>query len=161
MGTFEAPITIPEFRQVASPTGAPAALKVSSVVLSTQLQAVKPGKSDNPLVRDGIQLLPNLTRVVSRDQKLFFYYEVYDPTLADGKTPELRTSLAFYRGKIKVMETPVVIRQTIDAADRRAALFQFEVAANSFEPGLYTCQVNIVDEVAGTFAFPRLDLFVR
>ena len=73
MGTFEAPITVPELKQ--SP------LKVSSVVLSTQLQAVKPGKSDNPLVRDGMQLLPNLTRVVSRDQKLFFYYEVYDPTL--------------------------------------------------------------------------------
>ena len=161
MGTFEAPITIPSFAQAAGPTGAAAPLKVSSVVLSTQLQAVKPGKSDNPLVRDGIQLLPNLTHVVSRDQKLFFYYEVYDPTAGDGKAAELRTSLAFYRGKIKVMETPVVIRQTIDAADRKAALFQFEVAANSFEPGLYTVQVNIVDEVAGTFAFPRLDLFVR
>ena len=161
MGTFEAPITIPQFGQAVGPPGTPARLKVSSVVLSTQLQAVKPGKSDNPLVRDGIQLLPNLTHVVSRDQKLFFYYEVYDPTSTDGQPIEVHTSLAFYRGKVKVMETPVVIRQTIDAADRKAALFQFEVAVNSFEPGLYTCQVNIVDEIAGTFAFPRLDLFVR
>jgi hypothetical protein len=33
--------------------------------------------------------------------------------------------------------------------------------ANSFKPGLYTCQVNIIDEVAGRFAFPRLEVYVR
>ena len=72
MGSFEAPIVVPELKQ--------AAMKVSSVVLSTQLQTVAAkGKTDNPLVRDGVQLLPNLTHVVGKDQKLFFYYEVYDP----------------------------------------------------------------------------------
>jgi hypothetical protein len=35
------------------------------------------------------------------------------------------------------------------------------VPAESFKPGLYTCQVNIIDEVASRFAFPRLELFVR
>lgn len=152
MGTFEASITVPELSRTP--------VKVSSVVLSTQLQAVR-GKSDNPLVRDGVQLIPNVTHVVGRDQKLFFYYEVYDPTLGEGKTPELRTSLAFYRGKVKVLETPVVARSAVDDPARKAALFQFEVPADKFEPGLYTCQVNIIDEVAGTFTFPRLDLYVR
>jgi hypothetical protein len=152
MGSFEAPITIPDLKN--------APLKVSSVVLSTQLQAGVKNQKDNPLIRDGVQLLPNLTHVVSQDQRLYFYYEVYD--LERGATgPEIKTSLAFYRGKVKVMETPVVIRSTGDVADRKAALFQFEVAAGRFEPGLYTCQVNIVDEVAGQFAFPRLDFFVR
>ena len=51
--------------------------------------------------------------------------------------------------------------RALDAADRHAALFQFEVPASSLRPGLYTCQVNIVDEIAGRFAFPRLDLYVR
>ena len=73
----------------------------------------------------------------------------------------MRTSLAFYRGKVKVFETPVVERTTIDAADRHAAIFQFEVPADSFTPGLYTCQVNIIDAVAGKFAFPRLEMYVR
>jgi len=153
MGAFEAPVTVPELASVP--------LKVSSVVLSTQLQPVKAGKSDNPLVRDGIQLLPNVTQVVGRDQKLFFYYEVYDPTLGPGQQAEIRTSLAFYRGKVKVLETPVIVRRTLDLADRKAALFQLEIAGDRFEPGLYTCQVNIIDEVAGSFAFPRLDMFVR
>ena len=152
MGSFEAPLIVPELKK--------APLKVSSVVLSTQLQPAAEGKTDNPLVRDGVQLVPNLTHVVGRDQKLFFYYEVYEPAAGEGG-PQLRTSLAFYRGKVKVFETPVVERTTIDAADRRAALFQFEVPEGSFTPGLYTCQINIIDAAAGTFAFPRLAFYVR
>jgi VWFA-related protein len=153
VGSFEAPIVVPELKQ--------AAMKVSSVVLSTQLQAAAKGKTDNPLVRDGVQLLPNLTHVVGKDQKLFFYYEVYDAGQAAGSTPQLRTSLAFYRGKVKVFETPVVERTNIDVPERRAALFQFEVPASSFKPGLYTCQINIIDAVAEKFAFPRMLFVVR
>jgi VWFA-related protein len=152
MGTFETKLVVPELKQ--------APVKVSSVVLSTQLQNVGARKTANPLVRDGVELVPNLTHIVSRNQKLYFYYEVYDPA-ADNGMPQVRTSLAFYRGRVKVFETPVVERTTLDAADRHAAIFQFEVPAASFKPGLYTCQVNIVDEVMSKFAFPRLEMYVR
>jgi hypothetical protein len=54
-----------------------------------------------------------------------------------------------------------VDRTGLDAADRRAAVFQFEVPASGFQPGLYTCQVNIIDDVAGRFVFPRLAVYVR
>jgi hypothetical protein len=107
-----------------------------------------------------VQLLPNLTRVVARDQKIYFYYEVYDPALADA-IPGLRTSLAFYRGGVKVYETPLVERDAIDDAARRAVVFQFEVPASAFSPGTYTCQVNVIDAVAGRVAFPRLSFMVR
>lgn len=153
MGTFEAPITIPELKQQP--------LKVSSVILSTQLEAAGRGKTDSPLVRGGLQLIPNLTHVVGRDQKLYFYYEVYDPAAAAGGTADLQTSLAFYRGKVKVYETAVVERTAVDDRDRRAAIFQFEVPAESFTPGLYTCQINIVDAAAGRFAFPRTMIYVK
>ena len=43
--------------------------------------------------------------------------------------------------------TPVVERTAIDAADRKAEVFQFEVPGGNLKPGLYTCQVNIIDEV--------------
>jgi VWFA-related protein len=152
MGTFEAPINVPDLRTQP--------LKVSSVVLSTQVQP-GPAKSDNPLVRDGIQMVPSLTHVVSREQKLFFYYEVYDPEQTQGRAVDVRTSLAFYRGKVKVFETPVVGKATVDAPARQATLFQFEVPATEFEAGLYTCQVNVIDEVGGRFAFPRLTFYVR
>ncbi len=153
IGSFEAPVVVPELKQ--------AALKVSSVVLSTQLQPWTKGRTDNPLVRDGVQLLPNLTHVVGAAQKLYFYYEVYEPSAGATSTPLLRTSLAFYRGKVKVFETPVVERTTVDAPDRKAALFQFELPADSLAPGLYTCQINIIDAVSSKFSFPRLTLLVR
>jgi VWFA-related protein len=151
MGSFEAPVVVPELKQ--------ATLKVSSVILSTQRQATTQ-KSDNPLIRNGEQLIPNLTHVVSRDQPILFYYEVYDPAAAEN-VPDIRTSLAFYRGKVKVFETPVVERERIDEPSRKAAVFQLELPPGSLPPGLYTCQINIIDSVAGKFAFPRLLFLLR
>lgn len=60
-----------------------------------------------------------------------------------------------------MFETPVVERTAIDDPARRAAVFQFEVPANSFTPGFYTCQINIIDTVSGRFAFPRVSMLVR
>ena len=152
MGTFETSIVVPELKQ--------APVKISSVVIGTQLQSVGARKTASPLARDGIELVPNLTHIVGRDQKLYFYYEVYDPTAENG-APQVQTNLTFYRGKAKVFETPVVERTRVDAADRRAAVFQFEVPGGSLTPGLYTCQVSIIDAVSGRFAFPRLQMYVR
>ena len=154
MGSFESGVFVPDLRQ--------APVKVSSVTLSTQIRPTTGRqRSDNPLIREGVELLPSLTHVVDRTQKMYFYYEVYEPQVAAGGSSLLKTSLAFYRGSVKVFETPLVERSDLDAPDRRAALFQFEVPADAFKPGLYTCQVNIIDDVAGRFAFPRLALYVR
>ena len=71
MGSFEAPVIVPELKQ--------APLKVSSVRAEHAAAAGDQDKTDNPLVRDGVQLVPNLTHVVGKDQKMYFYYEVYDP----------------------------------------------------------------------------------
>jgi hypothetical protein len=147
VGSYMAPITIPSMKD--------ADLKVSSVVMSTQVQNAQNAKTDNPLVRDGVQLLPNLTRVVGRNQKVYFYYEVYEPALAE-QSPDVQTSMAFYRGNVKVFETPVVERTAIDDPTRKAVVFQFEVPAERLTPGTYTCQINIIDKVAGKASFPRL-----
>ena len=151
IGSFEAPIVVPQMNGQT--------MKVSSVVMSTQVQKAAAGRSDNPLVRDGVQLLPNLTRAVGRNQKVYFYYEVYDPAITE-QSPDLRTSLAFYRGGVKVFETPVVTRTAIDEPNRRAVVFQFEVPAQQFRPGTYTCQINIIDSIASAVAFPRVSFVV-
>ena len=151
IGSFEAPIYIPQSRE--------GGMKVSSVVLSTQVQKAPEGKTDNPLVRDGVLLIPNLTRAVARNQKVYFYYEVYDPGIADN-APQVRTSLAFYRGKVKVFETPVVERTTIDEPTRRASIFKFEIPPDVFKPGTYECQINVIDTIGPAVAFPRLSFMV-
>ena len=152
IGSFEAPVTIPALRDNE--------LNVSPPVMSTQLQPGTRENSANPLIRDGVQLLPNLTRVVHRTQKLYFYYEVYNPTLSES-APELRTSLAFYRGRAKVYETPPVNKHTLDDRSRGAALFQFELPASTLSPGTYAVQINIVDVIGRRAAFPRLTIAVR
>ena len=71
------------------------------------------------------------------------------------------TSIAFFRGKVRAFETPVVEATALTAPDRKGAAFQFDVPTAALKPGLYTCQVNVVDDGAGRFAFPRLQLYVR
>jgi hypothetical protein len=152
VGTFEALVRVPQLRNVP--------VKVSSVILSTQLQSAVGRVSKSPLIRDGVEIVPNLTHVISRDQMLYFYYEVYNPTLDAGK-PQLRTNLSFYRGKVKVFETPLVESRNVDVADRKASVFQFQMPASQLKPGLYTCQVNIIDEVSGKMSYPRLEMYIR
>jgi hypothetical protein len=120
-------------------------------------------------LKDGRELVPNATHVVSPGQHLYFYYEVYDPARAPSEASgaqstqsiRLLSSVAFFRGRIRVFETPVVETTELNDSDRKAAVFRLDVPAASLRPGLYTCQVNIVDDVAGAFAFPRFQVFVR
>jgi VWFA-related protein len=160
MGTFETDLVVPDLRT--SP------VKVSSIVLGTQIQPAARTSAKSPLVRDGTELVPNVAHVVSTSQHLYFYYEVYDASRASNPTTgggaagmRVLTNVAFYRGGVRVYETPLVEATDFTAADRRASVFRFDVPAASLQPGFYVCQVNVIDDVAGTFAFPRLALYVR
>jgi len=152
-GSFESDITIPDLRK--------ATLKVSSVVLGTQIQPAPRRDTPNPLSRDGTELLPSVTHVVSTRQPIYFYYEVYDPGRRTSGDIRLLTTISFFRGKVRRYESPLVEVSRIDAPQRNAAVFQFSVPATSLKPGFYVCQVNIIDDAAGTFTFPRLALLVR
>ncbi|HEX3093438.1 MAG TPA: VWA domain-containing protein, partial [Candidatus Angelobacter sp.] len=107
---------------------------------------------------------------------LYFFYEVYDPTR--DKSPEppgetkdkapaiknpihLLTSIVFFNGKVKAFETPLVEARQLNAAERKAAVFQFDVPLTQLKPGLYTCQVNVIDDAGGNFSFPRFPILVR
>jgi VWFA-related protein len=148
-GSYEADIVVPDLTTDK--------LKLSSVVLGTQLQQGAQKNGRNPLARAGRELVPNVTHVVSSGQHLYFYYEVYDP----AQPVKVMTSIAFFRGKARAFETPVVQATELTGSDKKTAVFQFDVPAASLRPGLYTCQVNVVDDAAGSFTFPRLQLYVR
>ena len=152
-GSYETDMVVPDLKPDQKQPG----VRLSSVIVGTQLQASTKKNDPNPLDRDGRELVPNVTRVVSAGQHLYFYYEVYEPA-----TPvKLMTSIAFFRGKVRAFETPIVQTTELTAPNRKSAVFQFDVPAASLKPGLYTCQVNVVDDGAGTFAFPRVQLYVR
>ncbi|HMF93994.1 MAG TPA: VWA domain-containing protein, partial [Vicinamibacterales bacterium] len=148
-GSYETDFVVPDVKRDA--------IKLSSVIVGTQLQAVSRKNEPNPLIKDGRELVPNVTRVVSSNQHLYFYYEVYEPS----QPVKLLTSIAFFRGRQRAFETPLVEQTELAGTNRKAAVFQFDVPAASLRPGLYTCQINVVDDSAGTFAFPRLQLYIR
>ena len=100
IGSFEADLVIPDLRR--------AAVKLSSVVLGTQTQPASSKDRNNPLARDGTVLVPSLTHVVSTRQPVYFYYELYDPASPQGQPPRLLTNIAFYRGKVRTYQTPLV-----------------------------------------------------
>lgn len=165
MGTFEAKFTVPDLDAVKDK------LRLSSVVWSNQrvpvVEAVgvadksKKAGAGNPLIADGQKLAPSITRVFRKDQNLYVYLEVYDALVSEGSgTPAVSSELTFYRAndKVKAFESqPVRLTQT--AEGRASALpVRFQVPLGRLTPGRYICQVNVFDQQAKKFAFPRTEL---
>jgi hypothetical protein len=175
MGSFETDVRIPDLRKTP--------LKLSSVVLSS-LRIPANGKKGaaNPLVRDQMELVPNITHVFTPDQHLYLQYEVYDPARgkirpqenaqndvpkAPAQAPPQRervrvmTSIEFLQGSAKAYESKPVVANEVTAPDRKAVVFQIDVPLEALKPGLYLCQVNVIDDVAGSFSFPRFPVLIR
>jgi len=71
------------------------------------------------------------------------------------------TSLEFLQGTKKVYETKPLEATALTDPARKAVIFQVELPLDIFRPGLYTCQVNVLDDAAGSFAFPRTVLLIK
>ncbi|MFY9743532.1 MAG: VWA domain-containing protein [Candidatus Sulfotelmatobacter sp.] len=160
MGSFETDLNVPDLKSQP--------LKMSSVVLASQLQPAKKSSVQNPLIRDGSEIIPNVTHVFSSAQHLRLYYEVYDPGRANASqgasgrdSIRLMSNVSFFRGKAKVFESSQVELTSLNARDRKAGVFQLDLPLSSLKPGFYTCQVNVIDDAAGQFLFPRLALLIR
>jgi len=168
MGSFETDLQVPDWKKTP--------LKLSSIVLSSQRMPDAAKRVDSPLVRDGVEWIPNVAHVFRQDQHLYFLYEVYDPARQKGdaepasspgltrrKSGAVRvlTSIEFLRGGVKVYETPLVQAEAINTPLRDAVAFQFDVPLTQLAPGTYICQVNVIDDAGGSFSFPRMAMMVR
>jgi VWFA-related protein len=172
MGSFETDIIVPDLTKLP--------LKMSSVVIASQ-RVPYTKKTDNPLVRDGLQWVPNVSHVFRQDQHLYFLYDVYDPKgsgidnpiNAKGKKKSAATSattagavnvftsIEFLKGTTKVLETPLVDAKQINDPSVGAVAFQLDVPLSELKPGLYVCQVNVIDDTGGSFTFPRMALLIK
>ena len=151
MGSFEADINVPDLRKLP--------LKMSSVVLASQRIPAPKHDGENPLVHNGQELVPNLPHVFRQNQHLYFLYEVYSPD-RKPKTKVL-TSIEFLRNGEKAFETPLVQASKLTDPGRDAIAFQFDVPLSQLKPGQYTCQVNVIDDTAGSFTFPRTGILIH
>ena len=71
------------------------------------------------------------------------------------------TSIEFLQGGAKIYESKPVVANELAAPERKAVVFQMDVPLQALKPGLYLCQVNVIDDVSGNFAFPRFPLLIR
>ena len=167
MGSFETDVQIPDLRK--------APLRLSSVLLSNKRVPVAGKKKGfDPLIGDGTELIPSVTHVFSQDQHLYLHYEVYDPAKGKNLTPakeggekaprdsvRVLSSIELLQGGTKVYESKPVQATQLTAPDRKAVVFQIDLPLQSLKPGFYTCQVNIIDDVSGNYAFPRWPILVK
>jgi len=159
MGSFEADITLPDMKK--SP------MKMSSIVLASMRE---PTKKQSPLIYDGQQYVPNISHVFRQDQHLYLLYEIYNPAhekpaenQPKGTKPgiNLLSSLELIQGSTKVYETPLVQAKTMNVEGRDAVAIALDVPLAGLKPGQYICQLNVIDDAGGSFAFPRFAVLVR
>ncbi|MGB6827469.1 MAG: VWA domain-containing protein, partial [Terracidiphilus sp.] len=162
MGSFEANITLPDMKK--------APLKMSSIVLaSTREPSKAKDNQPDPLVRNGQQYVPNIAHVFRQNQHMYLLYEIYDPAhekpavgAKENKSAiSLLSSLELIQGSTKVYETPIVQAKTVNVEGRDAVAFELDVPLSGLKPGQYLCQLNVIDDAAGSFAFPRFAVLVR
>lgn len=166
MGTFESKFNVPDLGKQAG------SLRLSSVVWSNQREPLSASVGSagtskkllamHPLVQDGQKLVPSITRVFRKEQKMYVYFEVYDPvTESDQKLSSVAADLTMYSGSKKAFESSP-IRMTRTPTNRpNTVAFQFELPLARLQPGRYMAQVNVIDELAKKFGFVRAPFVIQ
>jgi len=164
MGTYETAFVIPNLNRETQ------RIPISSVVLSSQrvdmrealFNAAKDKTAQaqypNPLVHEGIKLIPSVTRVFSKSKDMYVYLQTHQQE-AEPARP-MFTYVTLYRGAEKVFEsTPF---GTIDVQQNRLKTIpmQLQLPLSSLEPGEYLCQVTVLDPKSQKAAYWQAPVFL-
>jgi hypothetical protein len=134
-----------------------AAVGVAEKVSKKEVQA-------NPLIVGEEKVVPNITHVFRRSQKLYVSFDVYDarPDPADAKSRRVKVSMSLFNLKgAKAFEVGPLDETQLAATRPETVPVQFQIPLKDLAPGRYVSQINVVDEVGRKFAFPRSPLVVQ
>jgi len=159
IGTYQTAFVIPNLNKEEK------RITTSSVVLSSQRQDMRDAvfnaakdkdkgqvaQSVNPLVQEGIKLIPSVTRVFTRNQDMYIYLQAYQQNV-DTAHP-LVAFVTFYRGQTKAFETPPM--QVTESLNNRLKTMplKFSFPLQKIPPGEYLCQVTVLDPTGEKAAF--------
>jgi hypothetical protein len=158
MGSFEAEITLPDMKK------APLKNEFDRAGVDAPAE-----QEAHPLVRGGEEYVPNISHVFRQDQHLYLLYEIYAP----AREKPRRTAQGNQAGHQSAEQpgTDSGIDEGVrDAAgagqgDQRGGArrggHRAGCAAGRLKPGPYLCQLNVIDDAGGSFAFPRFAVLVR
>jgi hypothetical protein len=157
IGTYQADFVVPNLNKELL------RLPMSSVVLSSQRVAMtdalfNAGKSKearaqaaNPLIEDGLKLIPSITRVFSKSRDLYIYLQAYQRE-AVAQQP-VAAIVTFFRGEQKVFETrPSAITAGMDPKSK-AVPVKLTISLGALDEGEYTCQITVLDPAEQKAAF--------
>jgi len=71
------------------------------------------------------------------------------------------TSVEFLQNNLKVYESKPIVATEVTVPQRKAVVFQLDLPLQALKPGFYTCQVNIIDDISGNYAFPRWAMLIK
>jgi VWFA-related protein len=159
MGTFERKFTIPDLN-----TGG--RMRLSSVIWSSQKEPLSAAVGNagsnkkileaSPLVQGDQKIVPSITKVFRKDQTMYVYFEVYDPTMdPDRKAPNLSAQVDLLSGARKVFSSQPLRVSKLGTARPGVAQFAFQFPLAKLAPGQYVSQITVIDENGRKFAFPR------
>lgn len=158
IGTYLKQFTVPNLMRAAG-------LPISSVVLASQriplgsalfnAQKSAAGDAVNPLVGDGLELLPSVTHVFSPRQSLYIYLQAYEHGPATKPMRPIEAYVTFYRKGTEFYRTPMLTLSSGRSGPAGAIPIAFTVPLTGFATGAYTCQVSVLDPGGGTAAFWR------
>jgi hypothetical protein len=109
------------------------------------------GTTVSPLIENGMQLIPSVTRVFSKSRDLYVYLQAYERGAT--ATQPLVAFVSFYRGQTKAFETaPLPVTDGLDPKSKAVPL-KFSLSLGKLQPGKYDCQVTVLDPTNNKAAF--------
>jgi VWFA-related protein len=155
IGTYQSTFTIPNLNKEEK------RIPISSVVLSSQRVDLKDALFNaknndkeelaNPLVVNGVKLIPSVTRVFSKTRDMYVYLQAYEQG-APSVQP-LISYVSFYQGQSKAFETqPMKVTTGMNNRLNTVPL-TFNIGLKQLPPGEYDCQVTVLDPTGQKVAF--------
>jgi hypothetical protein len=112
----------------------------------------------NPLVDGGQKLIPGVTRTLGANRDWYVFLQAYERDAT--KIRPLVAFMTFYRGGAKVFETDPAGVDTWDPKTRAVSI-RFTIVGGSLAPGMYDCQVTVLDPTGNRAAFWRSDVQIK
>jgi VWFA-related protein len=154
MGTYEHKFFIPNLNKEEK------RIPISSVVLSSQRKEMHSavftaGKDKDqvmdPLVQEGMKLIPMVTGVFSKSKDMYVYLQAYERKATTFHP--LVAFVTFYRGQTKAFETsPLPVTEAVNNSLKTVPL-KFALSLDKLTPGKYNCQVTVLDPTEQKAAF--------
>jgi VWFA-related protein len=158
IGTYQTSFVIPNLNKETTK------VPISSVVLSSQRVDMKDaiynatkGKeqakenADNPLVEEGLKLIPSVTRVFHSGRTMYVYLQAYAGAPAAAAetpakaAPQLLAYVSLYRDGKKAFQSQPAAATPLPENRLGMTPFHFNLTLGDLVAGEYQCQVTVLD----------------